>query len=960
MARFVFTPFDASEPEAYDTLVSNVSELQTVLTNSGGAYNGQTIALAPGTYDLSSATFTNQPRNVTYISEDPNNRAVIDRWRLQSANGAGTFTMRRINIVHTLPAQEFQFWGPGAGTVYSIINADSGPFTAITLEEIDCNGGMLPWLQGGRMIVDNAFLWCRGGSNVTVRNCRIYNVMSGVKINSVNTFLIEGNEIFRTHADPINMLNAVGHCENGVVRNNHIHTPAGNTAGFHCDAIQFQPTSASGNFFRNIEIYGNTACWGTDTPIAQVDPTRTATFNAYSTSFSVAGTEHGQETRLTPSGNMTVTMPSAVGNRGQQFNFRYTTGSGAVSFALNGSDTYNGGAAPSLTASGQWATFVSDGAGNWDKLRPGYRAWWMHRDYNLTAGDLEATFVTMLDGSSGNVTMTLPASGARTFHVQRVDASANSVSIVADGDSITLNGTSGLSSITMTPGYGLTISRTGDGDWTAVESNVTFAFLFSNTNAGNWENITVHSNVMMTAAGIRIEDAVQNFRVFNNTIIPTIRPDQNGDGYIGQYEGNFNTNLSQLSGSGIIQNNFSAGNFAIGTFPAGNGQAPANQGNQILGINNSDPIPASITDRFNGTTRPAYVATSRSEILNVGLSKPGGPLDGTFVGALGTTISNGYYNFATGQVNSAATLPNPALLSSIPAHTENEISINAPVILTFSQIVQAGTGTIVLRSGGSVVETFNVATGLGDNGGAVTFSGARVTVTPGAALAMNTTYAVRIASTAIVGTIYQTTFAGIADDTTLTFTTQISSLSYASSLVLTAQNSEDTRYVVPVVSRDGYLWGSGEQQNYDTTNSLQMSQATKDALRAAGEFVMVMDLRLSEGATTFTSLNRARGFGGTEYNHSTSFSLSTGNFVATPTGWLHSGNADVSALYGVSAGTVYRVWHAYTLAGNNTRTISIVNEQNSNIDFRRHAVFQRATFDADNAVMDAQIAALPT
>jgi hypothetical protein len=955
MARFVFTPFDASEPEAYDTLVSNVSELQTVLTNSGGAYNGQTIALAPGTYDLTSAVFSNQPRNVTYTSQDPNNRAVINRWGLRGADGAGTFTMRRINIVHTPPDVEVGFWAPGNGSVYSIINAEQGPFTAITLEEIDCNGGMLPFLEGGRMTVDNAFLWCRNGANVTVRNCRIYNSMSGIKLLNVNGFLIENNELFHIHADPINMQNPV---ENGVIRNNHGHSPAGNTAGYHSDFIQFQPQS-NGTFYRNIEIYGNTACWGTDTPIGQLNSSRATTTNSYSSSFTVPSSEHSQEIRLAPSGAMTVTMPSAVGNRGEQFFFRYNSGSGTVSFALNGSDTYRGGAAPTLTGTSQFATFVSDGAGNWEAPRPGYRIKWQNRNYNFTAGDLEDGLVTMLDGSAGNVTMTLPASGSRTFHVQRMDTSANTVTIVADGDTITLNGTSGLSSITMTPGYALNISRTGDGNWNATEGQISFTFLFSNSNSQNWENITVHSNVMLTAASIRIEDAVQNFRVYNNTILPSIRPDQNGDGYIGQYEGNFNPPLSQISGSGIVQNNFSAGNFTLGTFTSLNPQTPPNVGNQVLGINNSDPIPTSITDRFNGTTRAAYNARSRAEILNVALAKPGGPLDGTFVGALGTTISNGYYDFAAGQINSAAVLPPPVLATTIPAHTANEISINAPIRLIFSQIVEAGTGTIVLRTGGSAVETFNVATGLGDNGGTVTFAGTQVTVTPGAALAMNTVYAVRIASTAIVGTIYQTVFAGIADDTTFTFTTQISSLSYASSIVDTTVNSIDVNNPAPTVSRDGYIWGSGTPMGYDTQNSAGMLSSTRTTLNGPNSFVMVTDVRLSVGATTFTCLNRARGFGGTEYNYATSLNLNTGNFQTTPTGWDHAQRADVSSLYGLSAGTVYRVWYAYTNVDTKNRATFTANDGSSTVDYRRHAVFFRTTFDADNAVMDAQIAALP-
>jgi hypothetical protein len=644
MARFVF-----SAGVAYDTLVSNVSELQTVLTNTGAAYNGQTIALAPGTYNLSSANFNNQPTNVTYISQFNSSRAVITNWNLRNANAAGSFTLRNVDIDHTLPSGDFQFWGPGADTTYSIINSDSGPFTAITLENIVCDGGMEPFLSGGRMIVDNAFLFVRSGTNITVKNCQISKVMSGVKIHSCDTFLIEGNTFEYFHADPINLLNAQGDCENGVIKNNHFTNPGGVPSSFHMDCIQFQPTSASGFFFRNIEIVGNTMAFGNNTPVAQVERNNSATTNSYSTSFSVAGTEHGQETRLTPSGNITVTMPSAVGNKGQQFNFRYSSGTGTVSFALNGSDTYNGGAAPSITAAGQFATFVSDGAGNWGKLKPGYRSWFLHRDYNFTGGDLEDGFVVMLDATAGNVTMTLPSAGTRQFNVQRIDNSSNTVTVTADGvDTITLNGTGGRASVTMTPGYGVNFFRTGDGNWTATECDPTFRFLFSNQNADNFENIEIHGNVYQASdGGLWIEDDVTDLSVHHNTHMPFILPDRNGDGYIGRYDGSPALYQNDLSGTGNVFNNFTAGSFDLGA----DGLTPSSSNNITLSISGSDPIPTSVTNHFNGTTRADYVATTRSELLTTALAKPGGPLDGTLIGALGTTISNGYYNFATGAVN---------------------------------------------------------------------------------------------------------------------------------------------------------------------------------------------------------------------------------------------------------------------------------------------------------------------
>lgn len=1030
----------------YDLLVSTDAEMQDVLDGTTGVSSDDVIALAPGVYDTASMSFTSQPSDVTWISQYSGSPAVVNNWNLRSSAGTGAITIRGINIRHTLPASGFEFWGPASATDNSIINADGAPFSDITLEDIDCDGGMARFLDGGRMTHDNAFLWARNVDNVTVRGCSIYNVMSGVKLDSVDGATIEDNAFYNFHADPIDLANSIGPCQNIVIRNNQGYDPGGTPSNFHSDFIQFQTIAASGYDFANIEIYGNRVAFGTKTPVCQVDPshvhlqftggetaiaagdiitgatsgaTAVALFDAvvqsgswggsdaagfvqiaqysptfsasenlqvsastvavmdvtgtsvlatkYTGSFTVETSHHTKEIRILPSGAMTVTMPSAVGNKGEQYNCRYSSGgTGTVSFALDGADTYDGGSAPSMTTEGNSATFVSDGSGNWDVLSGGYRAWWLARDYDFTAGDLEDTFVTMLDARSGDVTMTLPVSGSRTFHLQRVDNSENSVTLAAgSGDSISLHGSSD-STVAITPGYGLTVTRSDDGDWTATEEPLTLSFLFANGNDDNWSSIEIYGNVAnIPGAAIRIEDEVTDFLVYNNTFIPLIMSDQNGDGVIGIYEAVDANQLSELSGTGIVQNNLFCGILDLGA----DGAAVPDAGNDVLSISDTDPIPSSITARFIPTTRVGYEAATGADLLNVALAKASGPLDGTFIGALGTTISNGYYDFAAGEVNASATLPDPLLLSSTPVDEATEIGVGATITLTFNQVVEAGTGNITLRAGGSAVEAFNVATGSGDNGGSVAFSGKTVTVTPGADMALSTAHAIQVASTAIVGTIYQTAFDGIADDTTLNFTTVASSLSFASAITDSANNSLDMRYTatvdgaVALISRDGYEWmttgGASDEQVIDTTFSDDMLTATKTALHASGSFVVVSDIRYPSAVTSGSFTLQARGFVGTTFNDSESLNIATGNWLATPSGfWDHVGYADVSALYSLSAGTVYRVWLVWSQDGTNTRVQSISNDGALPIEWRRHCIFDRATFDASDATMDTEIAAL--
>ena len=76
---------------------------------------------------------------------------------------------------------------------------------------------------------------------------------------------------------------------------------------------------------------------------------------------------------------------------------------------------------------------------------------------------------------------------------------------------------------------------------------------------------------------------------------------------------------------------------------------------------------------------------------------------------------------------------------------------NSPSVV-FNQEVTPGTGDIVLfTSGGSVVETFDVATGAGSAGGSVVFDGDAVTINPNADLVIGDGYYITVPSHAIQG-----------------------------------------------------------------------------------------------------------------------------------------------------------------------------------------------------------------
>ncbi|HKS19054.1 MAG TPA: Ig-like domain-containing protein [Bradyrhizobium sp.] len=111
----------------------------------------------------------------------------------------------------------------------------------------------------------------------------------------------------------------------------------------------------------------------------------------------------------------------------------------------------------------------------------------------------------------------------------------------------------------------------------------------------------------------------------------------------------------------------------------------------------------------------------------------------------------------------------PALVSSAPSDNATGVSPASDIVLTFSETVQKGTGSILIKNAldNSVVQTIDVASA------AVTVSGNTVTINPPADLAPNHSYYIEIATGAIKDTT-NNNFAGISGATSLNFTTAAS------------------------------------------------------------------------------------------------------------------------------------------------------------------------------------------
>lgn len=116
----------------------------------------------------------------------------------------------------------------------------------------------------------------------------------------------------------------------------------------------------------------------------------------------------------------------------------------------------------------------------------------------------------------------------------------------------------------------------------------------------------------------------------------------------------------------------------------------------------------------------------------------------------------------------------PTISSTTPADNATGVSTIAPsIVVTFSETIAFGTGNITLRKKTAGVfgnlEVFDIATKVGTGAGKMNISGNVLTINPTADYGSTVEYALRIDSTAIKDT-YDNAFAGIADDTTLSWT----------------------------------------------------------------------------------------------------------------------------------------------------------------------------------------------
>ncbi|MEO1291585.1 MAG: Ig-like domain-containing protein, partial [Pseudomonadota bacterium] len=191
----------------------------------------------------------------------------------------------------------------------------------------------------------------------------------------------------------------------------------------------------------------------------------------------------------------------------------------------------------------------------------------------------------------------------------------------------------------------------------------------------------------------------------------------------------------------------------------------ANDGTAVLNVSNVTVTGAGASD-FTiqpGSFTSGAVQPGQTETVTILFDPAASGTSTATVSIFSDDADEATYDFA---ITGTADVTAPTLTASDPVDDATGISIGANIVLTFDEPVAAGSGNITLRTALGTVEAFDV------NGPRVTVSGNTITLDPTALLDFETGYFVTVDATAVTD-IAGNPFAGISNQTTLNFTTEI-------------------------------------------------------------------------------------------------------------------------------------------------------------------------------------------
>jgi len=235
------------------------------------------------------------------------------------------------------------------------------------------------------------------------------------------------------------------------------------------------------------------------------------------------------------------------------------------------------------------------------------------------------------------------------------------------------------------------------------------------------------------------------------------------------------------------------------------------------------------------------------------------------------------YNFTTvGDVTA------PTVLVFSPSDEATSVAVTSNIMLTFSESIQRGAGTIYLKNAaGVVIETYDAASSP-----RITVSGASLTIDPTASLAIGTGYRVELAP----GSVYDLSGNAYAGTTSYNFTTVASGGGddYAANTGTTgfvATGGSATGHIETVGDRDWFAVNLTAGQAYSFALNAAASNSLSDPYlslyNSAGALLGYND---DGGGNLNSLLHYTATTGGTYYLEARAYSSGVGDYTLSTTG----------------------------------------------------------------------------
>jgi hypothetical protein len=954
--NFDFTWTVTAVANAYS--VATTAQMQAVidLSSTPSALAGKAMRVRAGTYDTItdltfSGKFVDQTGTFTIAPHGTNNTVTFSGWSFSHGSGVqGTNWVGDVSFIGINFYRDISWWdtnniGFDTNAWLVGLSADGGMWSRnVSFDYCIFSTNMAAARFGNYYANYPSAIGVALCDTCNITNCTAYGVGQFTTVIGPD-WTINNNTLYNHRNDfvRVNASSSVSFpTENFTITNNTVYDNVDNMWIYHFDFIQMFG-STNNNIGPGV-IRGNIMFPGYEGVRIAVGGTSTLfDFNANlkTGDYTILAGDDGDAFAVRAmTGAITFTLPAtaAVSTGWKVSVSRQQAGSNAIQIAKVGGDTINGGAGP-ISLPDMWDSVLIEktGAGAWTATLDEVINGPCVKYGNFSIASTVDNRVYFVDATAGPVTVTLPsavASSGNEFVVQKIDATSNAVTVDLNGsDTYTarVTGSPSENPVLSTRWRALYLVSIGTSVWTESYMRPhNTPIIMQSLGTGSYTGIEISGNIFWAGGTITNEESeasITDTRVFNNTLIQPIPGDVDGDGYANKYPDGFEVSLNP----GI----YGFGDATCALYKNLSNIVAASTGSPLIYDNNTDldnsDLSTFTTLLAGGNTATDFFPLTRENAIEMARPRSVG---NAFYGAIGTTNSNGYYNFATGAVN---TVPAPTIISYTPLDNATSVAGNSDLVALFDQPVKKGTGNVLLRKndgGWSTVETFDIAAGTGSAGGTITVVGRTLTVNPGSDMAAGNEHAIQIASTCIDSRVYGTDFAGIANDTTWSFTASAPS---ANNLLTNSGvlNAAPWRFNsgTGTITDDPATVTATSETYWDLDNTTGTSEFIYDTndgadveFSPAGSTTYTFTMYLKKGSTTFSLDFALRTLGGTDATSTLSINTDTGVISGSPNAAHGSEPFTVQNL----GGNEHRVRMTITTPASTNRILAYVNITGAN------------------------------